>query len=277
MITAQLADHLTVLPPSKRPNPVHSASRVMHHHAVARHHMRLVLHNPEVARRTLPGQFVMISIPESVEYHALPRPMAIHRVHKGSFEVIYRIKGEGTAALARVAENDRVGVVGPLGRPFDVPRDTRRAVLLARGIGVCSLAMLVADLRQRDVDVTAVISARDRDVLVGAEDLREMGAQEVLTVLDSDDSSDVRTLEAALRSRGRADFLAVCGSQRLTDLAALLACDWSAVAQVSVEAHMACGMGYCHGCASAPHTRASESPLVCVDGPVFGLDYGVDR
>jgi dihydroorotate dehydrogenase electron transfer subunit len=38
---------------------------------------------------------------------------------------------------------------------------------------------------------------------------------------------------------------------------------------VSLEAHMACGLGYCHGCSSGAPGLAEEAPLVCRDGPVF--------
>jgi len=41
--------------------------------------------------------------------------------------------------------------------------------------------------------------------------------------------------------------------------------------QVSLEAHMACGLGYCHGCATGTRTADEESPLICRDGPVFRL------
>lgn len=274
MIAAELAARLVVLPPGPRPSPVQAASLVLRNELVARDHLRLVLHSPQVARAVQPGQFVMLTIPPRVGYHALPRPMAVHLVDGETFHVIYRVKGQGTADLARVLPGESIDVIGPLGRPFAPPAGTRHAVLLARGIGVCSLTLLVPQLCATGAHVTAVISARDPGVLVGQTDLEQLDASEVLTVFDSDNSSDVDTVAAALQARGPADYLAVCGSQRLTRLTARLAREWDACAQVSVEAHMACGMGYCHGCASAPQTHASESPLVCVDGPVFGLDCG---
>jgi dihydroorotate dehydrogenase electron transfer subunit len=43
--------------------------------------------------------------------------------------------------------------------------------------------------------------------------------------------------------------------------------------QVSIEARMACGLGFCHGCATGIVGASEESPLVCVDGPVFGCRW----
>jgi len=62
----------------------------------------------------------------------------------------------------------------------------------------------------------------------------------------------------------------VCGAGVLARLAAELGAFWGVPVQASLEAHMACGLGYCHGCAAPVRTDASvEGPLVCADGPVF--------
>ncbi|MBO0872611.1 MAG: dihydroorotate oxidase electron transfer subunit, partial [Pseudonocardia sp.] len=59
------------------------------------------------------------------------------------------------------------------------------------------------------------------------------------------------------------------GSERLARLAAELGGRWRASVQVCLEAHMACGLGYCHGCATS--TGGGPPRLVCRDGPVFRL------
>jgi hypothetical protein len=38
---------------------------------------------------------------------------------------------------------------------------------------------------------------------------------------------------------------------------------------VSLEARMACGIGYCHGCSHGAVGESEEAPLVCREGPVF--------
>ncbi|GAB3686867.1 iron-sulfur cluster-binding protein [Saccharopolyspora tripterygii] len=83
---------------------------------------------------------------------------------------------------------------------------------------------------------------------------------------------------SALRERSHRAFdsdrpqqILTSGSERLTRLAPELAARWHAGAQVSIEAHMACGLGYCHGCAAGDGGSAHDAPLVCRDGPVFGV------
>ena len=91
---------------------------------------------------------------------------------------------------------------------------------------------------------------------------------------DSDGSSDPGRLETRLRELlddAPPALIAACGSARLEALAQRLAGAWGAEVQVALEAHMACGLGYCHGCSTGDRTASSEAPLVCRDGPVFGL------
>jgi dihydroorotate dehydrogenase electron transfer subunit len=168
-------------------------------------------------------------------------------------------------------------IVGPLGRGFTIPTRARSILLLGRGIGNCSLTMLVPEAVSRGVRVTVVVSARQADALVGGDTCRDAGAAEVLEVVDSDGTSDPAWVLAALGPSATShDAYYICGSRRLLELAARLAHDAGrggpadhAEVQVSLEAHMACGLGYCHGCAAGRPGLPAETPLVCRDGPVF--------
>jgi dihydroorotate dehydrogenase electron transfer subunit len=56
------------------------------------------------------------------------------------------VHGEGTAWLADRRRHDPIDIVGPLGRPFSIPRDPINCVLVAGGYGSAALAMLVEEL-----------------------------------------------------------------------------------------------------------------------------------
>ena len=65
-------------PPPARPLLVEAP--VADHRRVADEYWRLVLEAPEIARRTEPGQFVMLTVAGADEpAPVLPRPMAIYR------------------------------------------------------------------------------------------------------------------------------------------------------------------------------------------------------
>ena len=96
------------------------------------------------------------------------------------------------------------------------------------------------------------------DALIGLDLLAALGAQ-VFPVTDADGTSDpARAAEhiAPLLRLGRVQQVLVCGANRLIDLAVRLAAPYQIDVQVSLEAHMACGIGYCHGCS---HGAVGES------------------
>jgi len=253
-------------------SPVLLEARVMDHGPVTSEYLRLGLHAPAIADLAQPGQFVMLTVARDADTApVLPRPMAIFRWERrtGRIEIVYRVVGEGTHRLSQWSVGQVIVTVGPLGRGFVIPSGTRRIVLLGRGIGTCSLTALAAVAAAQGVDVRALLSARHADALVGGDACRASGAREVREVVDNDGSSDIGLVGAWLKERRAlgVDQIYVCGSGRLLDLATATGVS----VQVSLEAHMACGIGYCHGCASGHPGLGEESPLVCRDGPVFQL------
>jgi len=275
--TAGLEGLVRVRPPETRlrPEPTWDKARVVAHEVIGGRYHRLVLRSPSIAARADAGQFVMITVPSAAgERVLLPRPMAIHRrrVATGDLEVIFNIVGRGTEVLARAIEGDSLLLTGPLGRGFEVPDGDGPVLLIGRGIGVCAVMGVAEDARAHRVPVLAALSGRTRDTVIGEADCAELGAEPII-VTDEDGSSSIEALEAILRTRLDGTpprVVMVCGSGRLTRLAVALGREWNTPVQVSLEAHMACGVGYCHGCAAPIAARDDrEGPLVCVDGPVF--------
>jgi dihydroorotate dehydrogenase electron transfer subunit len=256
--------------------PVLLEATVVTHGPITPEYLSLVLEAPAIARTVEPGQFAMLTVARGDDVSpVLPRPMAIYGWDRaaGHIEIVYRVVGDGTRRLRRWSRGERLVTVGPLGRGFVLPVPARRVVLLGRGIGTCSLTALADAAAARGIAVLALVSARRPDALVGGEAYRAAGALEVREVVDSDGSSGVGQVRAWLAEWCRAgvDEIYTCGSDRLLRLAAETAQATGAGVQVSLEAHMACGLGFCHGCASGHPGLAAESPLVCRDGPVFRL------
>lgn len=260
-----------------RPEPCMVEAVVLAHHHVADRYWLLRLRAPEIARVARPGQFVMLTVAHAEESTpVLPRPMAIYTADRdnGSIDVMYGVVGAGTTRLTRIVESAKVTTVGPLGQAFTLAPQTQRILLLGRGIGTCSLTALAFVAAARSVEVIAVDSARSPHALIADEAYRAAGVTRLLQVVDSDGSSAVEAVRDTLLDLcGSAgpEQIYTCGARRFAALAGELADAWSSEVQVSLEAHMACGIGYCHGCASGTQTADDESPLICRDGPVFRL------
>ncbi len=255
--------------------PVLERAPVIAHEEIAPACWLLTLTAPVIAGHAQPGQFAMLTVASQSKVEpVLPRPMAIYAWNRehGTVQIVYRIVGEGTRLLATWRIGERMTVVGPLGRAFSLHPKTRSVLLLGRGIGTCSLTALSGIARERGVEVHAVVSARNREALIGTDAYKRNHARTVLEVIDIDGSSSVSALysqlEVLMQSHS-VEQIFVCGSNRLLQLAAELGDAFGAGVQVSLEAHMACGLGYCHGCSTGYPGLAEEAPLVCKDGPVF--------
>jgi dihydroorotate dehydrogenase electron transfer subunit len=270
---------LTVPAWTDRPRPTWDVADVVSHDFIGTRYHRLTVAAPSIAVTARAGQFVMVTVGDGRGGHLpLPRPMAIHRRHadRGTIEFIFDVVGAGTAALARAAIGDSLTVVGPLGNGFSYPgwRRGDSVLLVGRGIGVCGIMTVAEDARRAGVTPVAIFSGREPDNVIGMDDARQLGA-EATAVDDRSGTSDPRPVRAALTARFAVNppvAVFVCGSRRLGLLAAELGHQWGAPVSVSVESHMACGLGYCHGCALPSGDPApGEGPLVCLDGPVFSL------
>lgn len=272
---------LVKLPRNERPAPTAGPVRVLAHERLGDRYMALTLEAPAIAASAQPGQFVMLTAARAHENApALPRPMAVYSRDPagGTIEILYGVIGEGTRQLAGFAPGEQMYVVGPLGRCFEMG-DSPSVLLVGRGIGTCSLTTVAEERARRGLQTIAVTSARTPGAVIGADFYRDRRASVVYAVTDEDGSSAPDSLFDVLTrdwDHAPPDAIMTCGSDRLTRLCERLGARWGADLQVSVEAHMACGLGYCHGCASGARSEGDESPLICQDGPVFSWQRGAD-
>jgi len=224
-----------------------------------------------------PGQFVMLSpgprgeVPRSDPL--LPRPMAVYRAQSrgagARVEILFKRHGRGTTLLSESLPGQRVGLVGPLGRPFADPLPGERPLLVAGGTGIASVFELAARFFGRGMPVEVLLGARSAEDLMGEKDFAELGV--TLQIATEDGSRGHRglvtgLLEASLALGGDARVYA-CGPTAMMQKAAEIASAHGHACVVSLENPMACGFGVCLGCA-AP-LREGGYALVCREGPVF--------
>lgn len=227
--------------------------------------------------RCRPGQFFHLLCPtigDDTPY--LRRPMSIYGFFPdaGILQFLYKVVGAGTRALAGLGAGDRLDVLGPLGHGFTIADDCRHVVLVARGVGLATLAPLALEARRLGRKTTAILSARGPDQLVSVERFADCGA-EVITLTDSDGTSDpahlAEIVEGLVASEGAA-ALYTCGSKRILRTLQDIARRRGIPGEVALEQQMACGLGMCH-CCVRPFRRDGKTVQlrVCREGPVFDL------
>ncbi|MEO8196832.1 MAG: dihydroorotate dehydrogenase electron transfer subunit [Thermoanaerobaculia bacterium] len=269
--------------------PIDTSARVVE---VVQHplpYYSLVLDGPEAWSATLPGQFVMVECSDGLEPY-LRRALSVHDVSKtdrgARIELLVKIVGPGTRALAAKRPGDRVAVLGPLGRPFgpaggvasdgDVPADTRPVALVAGGVGSAPLLLLGRRLLDEGVCFDFFYGGR------GAVDLARLQAFTAiaeasggtLIATTEDGSAGQRGLVTApLGERlaaGRYRKIFSCGPMGLMKRLAEMSAEHGVAGEAALETPMGCGFGACLGC--AVELMDGRFALCCKDGPVFASD-----
>lgn len=253
---------------------------------------------PELANGSRAGQFVHV---RTGDYSGLVlrRPFSINTADAaaGLVTIHFRIVGKGTEWLARLRPGDRLDMLGPLGRPFEVDARSRHLMLVAGGLGIAGVRMLVDE---------ALRDGRQVVVLFGAATAREVYPSNLLPdeveyVVATDDGSlghAGRVTELVPQYEAWADQAFACGP--LPMLAALStsaagrrerlgvaklgrkrgggkqdplgspAARRKSFLQVALEQTMGCAVGACLGCVVMGVN--GQPQRVCREGPVFASD-----
>jgi dihydroorotate dehydrogenase electron transfer subunit len=206
----------------------------------------------------------------------LSRTFFIHDVradHGGTVEFVFLARGRGTQWLAERRARDVLDAVGPLGRPFPLPRDPVNCLLVGGGYGSAPLFSLATRLRERRCEVDFLLGAPSGDGVFGALTARRTGRAATITTEDGSLGSRGQVTEMLdqVIHDGRTDVIYACGPMPMLRQVTVLARRYDIPVQVAVEEAMACGTGVCMTCvlpitASDGITRMTRS---CVDGPVF--------
>ncbi len=231
-----------------------------------------------LAPATRPGQFYQLKCPTTDQHQPfLLRPMSVYGTGpaEGTLEFLYNVTGEGTRALATLAEGAAMNIVGPLGNTFTLKPHYRHIVLVVRGVGLATLAPLVRHAAAAGIAITAVMSARSPADMMQREFLRGIKAA-VFCLYDSDGSSAPEAVEALLVrviAADPPDAIYTCGSHRLLMLLQRLLAEHPAIdGEVAMEQRMACGMGVCLSCVRLFDCDGDQRFLrVCREGPVFPI------
>lgn len=219
---------------------------------------------PRVAVAAQPGQFVMAAVPGGG--FLLRRPLSLFTCRGDRVGLLVEVRGAGSERLAAVGVGEALELAGPLGTGFPTA-GVADALLVGGGIGCAPLQFLADTLTGGGARVRAAFGFRDarQARLAAAFDLPRLWvASEDGSVGRRGTVVDlVETLETTPATR-----VFCCGPPAM--LAAVG--EWAAArgleGYASLEAHMACGTGSCHGCVVA--TRRGYA-RVCSEGPVFAL------
>ncbi len=243
-------------------------AKIISNEKVRKNYRLLKLACPEIAKKAGPGQFVEIRVSDGAE-PLLRRPISIHDADKTRINLLYEIIGMGTQMLSEKTRGNSLDIIGPLGNGFTYGRPDKKygIILVAGGMGVAPLVFLAR--RLRTLKPLVLIGARTKTQIVCAEEFKRLGCS--VKIATDDGSTGFKgkvtvLLESCLAAGGKFSQIFACGPSPMLKAVSCISRQGHIGSQLSLEEHMACGIGACLGC--VVNTKNGYK-RVCKEGPVF--------
>ena len=107
--------------------------------ALAENIIEMEILAPWVARKCLPGQFVILRVDENGE--RIPLTISDYNREKGSVNIVFQVVGASTLRLSKLVEGNSVfDFAGPLGNPSEIIANfndfkNKNIIFIAGGVG----------------------------------------------------------------------------------------------------------------------------------------------
>jgi len=229
----------------------------------------MVVEAPEIARKCLPGQFIILRIGEESE--RIPLTIADFNRENGTITLVFQEVGKTTKQLGMLEIGDSLrDLAGPLGLPSHV-ENFGAVVCVGGGVGVAPVYPITRALKEAGNHVIGIIGARNKELLFWEDKMREASSELHIT---TDDGSYVRkgfvsdVLKEIIEGRRKDNIAMVLaiGPQPMMRVCCRLTKEYGIKTIVSLNSLMVDGTGMC-GCCRV--TVGGKTRFVCVDGPEF--------
>ena len=237
------------------------------------------------------GQFYMLHAVRSDVL--LGRPISVYHSEVLSDEEGSRVeltflillKGKGTKELCSLDFGDLINLIGPCGNKFPMPvtstplsdqgsvaersrstETSRRVLIIGGGIGVAPVAGFAETLPEGSYDFYASFKS-------GSYGLENLKANKLVITTDDGSVGVHGMLPAALTEdtlrAGKYEAVYACGPTPMLAYIQKICRAVGVKCWLSMEAHMACGVGVCLGCVI---DTTEGKKRCCKEGPVFDGD-----
>ncbi len=263
---------------------------------VANNYGHCVFDAHEIASIARPGQFIEVKVNNGGD-PLLRRPLGVHKVRGEKVEVLYEIVGRGTQILSEKKPGEYLDVIGPLGNGFrfDPPvfplskggiEGGSTPILVAGGMGVAPLVFLAEKLMESKIQnpkskIIVLIGAKTKNGILCEKEFKKFGCEVKIATDDGSLGFHGRVtdlLNSILRVSSlepRIPSIYACGPKPMLKELCGITAKYNVPAQVSLESHVACGIGACLGCVVKTNDgiRSTNDGFiykrVCQEGPVF--------
>lgn len=224
---------------------------------------------PLIARAARAGQFVIVRVREGGE--RIPLTITDYDPENGLITIVVQEVGATTLRLGQLKVGEEIlDMVGPLGEAPDIPSGGH-IVGVGGGYGSAALLCLMRELRDRGENTTIVMGAREKDLLILADELGEI-CNNVEICTDDGSAGFKGFVTERLQQMidgdppGRPDYVISIGPMPMMRAVEKTTRAAGIATTASLDPLMIDGTGMCGGCRV---TVGGEVRFACVDGPFF--------
>lgn len=224
------------------------------------------------AAACVPGQFVGVFPPSDARI--LMRPISICEADAEGqiLRMVYRVAGGGTEAVSKLSAGDEIKLLSVLGNGFPLDAaENKKVAVFGGGIGIPPMLYTSRLLQGISKETEIYLGYRSSDTFLS----KEFEPFGTVNVVSEDGSVGYRgnVLDAIRERDYKPEVIFACGPMPMLRAIKKYAEEIGAVAYISLEERMACGVGACLGCVCKTVNKDAHSHVnntrICTEGPVF--------
>ena len=233
----------------------------------------MVVEAPRVAKRALPGQFVIVKLNEEAE--RIPLTICDYDREKGTITIVFQPVGASTSKYVPLKAGDSfMDFVGPLGQPSDLCTEPleevrkKKILFVAGGVGTAPVYPQAKWLHEHGIECDVIIGAKTKDLVILEEEMKKVAN----TYVTTDDGSYGRSgmvtkcIEDLVAEGHVYDHCVAIGPMIMMKFCCLTTKKLGIHTIVSMNPIMVDGTGMCGACRLIV---GDQVKFACVDGPEF--------
>lgn len=234
----------------------------------------MVVEAPRVAKRCLPGQFIIVKLDETSE--RIPLTICDYDREKGTITIVFQPVGASTHKYTSLKAGDAfMDFVGPLGKPSDLCTDPleevkkKKILFVAGGVGTAPVYPQAKWLHEQGIECDVIIGAKTKDLVILEEEMKKVANVYVTTDDGSYGRSGMVTkvIDDLIDVEGKEyDHCVAIGPMIMMKFCCLTTKKHNLHTVVSMNPIMVDGTGMCGACRLMV---GDEVKFACVDGPEF--------
>ena len=228
---------------------------------------RMRVEAPEIARKRLAGQFIILRTGDSGE--RVPLTIADADAEAGWIELVVQIVGKSTKVLSTLEVNSEIpDLVGPLGRPTHIEL-FGTVVMIGGGVGIAPSHPIAQGMKKAGNKVISILGGRTKDLVIMEEQMRAASDRVIVTTDDGSAGQKglvTEALQGLIDDGLEIDLVVAVGPPIMMKYVCLLTKKHDIRTLVSLNTIMVDGTGMCGACRVSV---GDDTKFVCVDGPEF--------